>query len=210
MAEVEADRLHHLERHVLREDVGRCQHTGVLLDHRRGRRCGAFVEVTLERRPDVLAVLHEIRRRVDGVDRVPRALRDVLHVLLVEGEVVPRAEPAHVAADEVLPRVGKSCGGGRDVALDVLGEVALVDGRPARVDDVHEHERVVVGQVDEDVVGRVIRAVPRQLDTFASDLESAAVLKGLFGSGPCGVVVPQQELPGLLVPYARDAFVEQR
>jgi hypothetical protein len=33
-----------------------------------------------------------------------------------------------VAADEVLPRIGERGGGGRDVALDVLGEVALETG----------------------------------------------------------------------------------
>ena len=110
----------------------------------------------------------------------------------------------------MLPWVGESRVGGRDVALHVLGEVALVHRRPAWVDDVDEHERVVVGQVDEDVVGRVVCAVPGQLDALAADLQRAAILEGLFGCGPRGVVVPQQELPGLLVPDARDAFVEQR
>ena len=115
-----------------------------------------------------------------------------------------------MAADEVLPRVGESGGRGLDVAGHVLGEVALVDRRPARVDDVDEHQRVVVGQVDEDVVRRVIGAVPGELDALASDLESAAVLEGLFRRGPCGVVVAQQELPRLLVPDAGDVPAEQR
>ena len=62
-----------------------------------------LVEVALHRRPHVLAVLHEVGRRVDGVDRLPRALGDVGHVLLVQRHVVAGAEPAEVAADEVLP-----------------------------------------------------------------------------------------------------------
>ena len=82
--------------------------------------------------------------------------------------------------------------GGLDVAGHVLGEVALADRRPARVDDVDEHERVVVGQMDEDVVRRVIGAVPGQLDALASDLEGATVLEGLFWCGPGGVVVAEQ------------------
>jgi hypothetical protein len=50
VAEVESDRLHHLERHILREHVGRRQDAGVLLDHGCGRRGGALVEVALHRR----------------------------------------------------------------------------------------------------------------------------------------------------------------
>src|SRR4030081_2705608 len=56
------------------------------------------------------------------------------------------AGPAEGPADEVLPRIGERGGGRVDVAGDVLGEVAEVDRRPTRVDDVHEHQRVVVGQ----------------------------------------------------------------
>ena len=82
--------------------------------------------------------------------------------------------------------------GGLDVAGYVIGEVALADRRPSRVDDVDEHERGVVGQMDKDVVRRVIGAVPGQLDALASDLESAAVLEGFFWCGPRGVVVAEQ------------------
>jgi hypothetical protein len=73
---------------------------------------------------------------------------------------------------------------------------------PSGVHDVHEHQRVVVGQVDVDVVGRVIRAVQGQVDAFAADLQGAAVREGLFGRGPGRVVVSRQELPSLLVPDA--------
>ena len=68
----------------------------------------------------------------------------------------------------------------------------------------------MVGQVDEDVVRRVVGAVPGQLDALASDLERAPVLERLLRRGPRGVVVAQQQLAGLLVPDARDASVEQR
>ena len=46
--------------------------------------------------------------------------------------------------------------------------------------------------MDEDVVGRVIGAVPGELDPLASDLEGAAVLEGLFWWGPLRVVVTEQ------------------
>jgi hypothetical protein len=68
----------------------------------------------------------------------------------------------------------------------------------------------VVGQVDEDVVGRVVGAVPRQLDALPSDLQGAAVREGLVRQRPGRVVVAQQELARLLVPDARDRPVEQR
>jgi hypothetical protein len=47
VAEVEADRLHHLERDVLGEYVGCREDAGVLLDHGRGCVGGALVEVAL-------------------------------------------------------------------------------------------------------------------------------------------------------------------
>ena len=180
VAEVEADRLHHLERGAGGEDVGGREHARVLLDHRCG--CGgrALVQAALERGPGVVAVLHEVGRRVDGVERLPGAGGDVRHVLLVQGDVLAGAEPAQVAADEVLPRVGERVRRRLEVARDVLGQVREVNRRPARVDDVDEHQRVVVGQVDEDVVGRVVGAVPGELDAFAADLERAAVLERLL------------------------------
>src|SRR6266566_6597091 len=74
VAEVEADRLHHLERRALGEDVGGREHARVLLDHGRGCGPGEFVQAALERGPHVLAVLHEVGRQVDGVERLPGAL----------------------------------------------------------------------------------------------------------------------------------------
>ena len=69
---------------------------------------------------------------------------------------------------------------------------------------------VVVRQVDEDVVGRVVGTVQRQVDALAADLEGAAILEGLLGRGPRRVVVAQQKLARLLVPDARDVLVEER
>src|SRR3982074_2470660 len=103
-------------------------------------------------------------------------------------DVAAAPKPTHVAADEVLPRVRERGIRGLDVAGHVPGEVALADRRPTRVDYVDEHQRVVVGQMDEDVVRRVIGAVPGQLDALASDLKGAAVLEGLFWCGPRGIV----------------------
>src|SRR5215218_6123808 len=105
VAEVEADRLHDPERRALGEHVGCREHAGVLLDD---RGCGDgrdLVQIALHRCPAVRAVLHEVRRGVDRVDRLPRALGDVGHVLLMQPHVVAGAEPAEMTADEVLPRV---------------------------------------------------------------------------------------------------------
>ena len=73
-----------------------------------------------------------------------------------------------------------------------------------------EHQRVVVGEVDDDVVGRVVGAVPGEVDPLAADLEGSTVLERLFVRRPGRVVVAQQEAPGLLVPDAGDVLVEQR
>src|SRR6266540_1496525 len=153
VAEVEADRLHHRERRALREHVRGREHTGVLLDHWRSGCGGDVVEVALHRCPRVLAVLLEVGSRIDGFDRLPRVVGDVRDVLLMQRHVVPRAEPAVVTADVMLPRVRERVRRCLDVAGDVLAQVRVVDRRPARIDDVDQHQRVVVGQVDEDVVG---------------------------------------------------------
>jgi hypothetical protein len=78
------------------------------------------------------------------------------------------------------------------------------------MDDVDEHQRLMAGQMDEDVVRRVIGAVPGQLDALAADLEHAADLEGLIRRGPRRVVVAQQEPSRLLVPDAYDVAPEQR
>src|SRR6476659_5661459 len=59
VAEVESDRLDHLERHALGEDVRRGEHAGVLLEHGRRGRPGDLDQVALEPCPDVLAILRE-------------------------------------------------------------------------------------------------------------------------------------------------------
>src|SRR5439155_22647541 len=59
-------------------------------------------------------------------------------------------------------------------------------------------------------VRRVARAVPGELDALAPHLEGATVLEGLLRGGPGRVVVAEQEPPGLLVPDANDAGVEER
>src|SRR5260221_5411081 len=171
VAEVEADRLHHLERRALGEDIGGREHARVLLDHRCGSGPRHLVQAALERGPHVLAVLDEDGRQIDAVDRLPAALGDICHVLLMQRYVVARTEPAHVAADVVLPRVRERVRVGRDVAGDVFRQVRQVDRCPCRVDNVDEHERLVVRQVDEDVVGGVVGAVPGEVDAFAADLE---------------------------------------
>src|SRR5256712_5824560 len=183
VAEVEADRLHHLERRALGEDVGGREHPGVLLDH--GRGCGSdpLFQAALERSPGVVAVLHEVARQVDGVERLPGALGDVRHVLLMQGNVLAGAEPAEVAGDEVLPRIGQRLRRRLEVARDVLGQVREENRRPARVDDVDQHQRAVIGQADDDVVGRVIGAVQDEHYPLAADLQRAWILERHLARG---------------------------
>src|SRR6266404_2117174 len=193
VAEVEADRLHHLKRHVLGEDVGGSEHARVLLGHGCRRPPRGLVQDGLDRRPGVCAVLLVVRSPIEGVDRLPRALDEIGHVLLVQRDVVARPQPTVVSADEVLPRVGERVRRRLEIPGDVLRQVGLEDRHPARVDDVDQHERVVVGEVDDDVVGRVVRAVPGEVDALAADLERAAITEGLLVRGPRRIVVAQQQ-----------------
>src|SRR4029077_2823677 len=84
VAKVEPDGLHHLERRSVGEHVRGCEHARVLFDH--GCGCGSdhLVQAAPERRLDILAVLLEVTRQVGAVDRLPGALGDVRHVLLVQ------------------------------------------------------------------------------------------------------------------------------
>src|SRR6266850_2113691 len=113
-------------------------------------------------------------------------------------------------ADEVLPWVRERFRRRPHVSLHVLGEIADVNRRPARVDDVDEHQRVVVRQVDIDVVRRMIAPQPRELDALSADLERATVLEDFLRRRPCRIVVTYQEAPRLLVADASDALVEER
>src|SRR5690348_9959913 len=88
VAQVEAERLHDMERRAGREHVGRCEHAGVLFDD---RRCGSGrdrVQITPYRGPSVLAILDEERNGIDRVQRVSGAGDDVRHVLLMHRDVV--------------------------------------------------------------------------------------------------------------------------
>src|SRR5712691_1746650 len=101
VAEIETDRFHDPERCARGEYVGRPEYAGVLLDDRRCSGVRDRVEVLLDRGPGVLAVLLEIRRRVNRVDRCLGVGGDVGHVLLVQGHVVAGSEPGDVTAHEV-------------------------------------------------------------------------------------------------------------
>src|SRR5439155_21143952 len=132
--------------------VGGGEHAGVLGDDRRGRALGDGIEVAFDPSPEVLPASHVVGHRVDRGQRLARAGVDVGDVLLVHRDVVAGGQPAEVAADQVGPRVGQRDGRGTHVPDDVLGQVEVVDGHPARVDHVDEHERVVVREVDVAVV----------------------------------------------------------
>src|SRR2546427_6676684 len=76
--------------------------------------------------------------------------------------------------------------------------------------DVDHHERVVLWEVDDAVVWRVIRAVPHEFEAFAADLEGSAVGEGLVGGRSRRVVIAQQEPAGLLVGGPGDALAQKR
>src|SRR5712692_9995414 len=162
------------------EHVGGGEHPGVLLDHGGRGRVGARVDVSLDGGPGVLPVLHEERSWIDGAKRLSNAGVDVSHVLLVQRDVIAGAKPAKVAADVVLPWVGKGVSRGRDVPRNVFGEVRDVNGRPPTVHDVDEHQCVVYWEMDIAVVRRVIVDVPRPLDALAGAAESPTVLNRIF------------------------------
>jgi hypothetical protein len=117
-----------------------------------------------------------------------------------------------VAADEVLPPVGHGPVRGSDGAGDVLVDVEAVVRRPARQEDVDQHQRVVVGEVDVDVVRRVVRAVPRQVDPLAADAQRTPGLERLVGQrhGSLRIVAPGQQPPGLDVADPYDVVAEHR
>jgi hypothetical protein len=50
----------------------------------------------------------------------------------------------------------------------------------------------VIGQVDDDVVWRMVGAMPGEIDALAADVERAAVTEGLFVRRSRRVVVAQQ------------------
>src|SRR3984885_11242265 len=109
-AEVEADRFEDDERGAGGVDVGGGEDAGVLLDDRRGRVVDLCVLVGLDPGPGVVAVFGEERGRIDRDQGLLDAVDEVVHVLLVDDYVAAVAEPAHVAADEVLPREGHGFG----------------------------------------------------------------------------------------------------
>src|SRR6202012_196284 len=96
---------------------------------------------------------------------------DVSDVLLVYRDVLAGCPPAPVPADQMRPRVVQRDGGGAGVPDDVVGQVEVVDRYPAGVDHVDEHQGVVPGEVDVDVVRRVVRPVPGQFDPLAADFQ---------------------------------------
>src|SRR2546425_9103353 len=209
-AEVEPDRLHYPEDGAPRVDVGRSDHAGVLLDDRCRAGVSPGVKQSTYRGAWIVTVFLKERCRVDADQGLPDAGVHVGHVLLVQGHVVARAEPADVASDEVLPRIIERDGRSRDVARNVFGEVAHRDRCPSRVDDVDQHQGVVVRKVDVDVVRGVIRPAPFELDAFATDFQRAAVSERLLRRRPGGVVVPHQQTLGLLVSDADHFLVEER
>ena len=147
---------------------------------------GDRVQVALDPEPDIRPGVHVVRNRIDRRQGLPRAGLDVGDVLLVHRDVIAGGEPAYVPGDQVRPGVGQRDVRGPHVADHVLAQVGVVDGHPAGVDDIDEHERVVVGEVDVDVVRRVVGAVPGQLDPLAAHLQRVGVGERHLRAGRAG------------------------
>src|SRR6185437_15950159 len=160
--------------------------------------------------PGVLPGCHVEGDRVDRGQRFPGAGFYVRDVLLVHRDIVAGGEPAEVPADEMRPRIRQRNGRGAYVSGHVLGQVDVVDGHPPGVDDVDEHQGVVAGEVDVDVVWGVVGAVPGQLGALAPDLEGVVVGEGDLRGRAGRVVVPLQPTLGFLVPDADHVPAEQR
>src|SRR5258708_17247194 len=127
----------------------------------------------------------------------------------MQGDIVARGEPAQVPADEMRPWIRQRDFRSVHVPLHVLAEVDVVDRHPAGVDDVDEHQRVVVREMDVDVVRRVVGAAPGEFDALSAYLKRVAVGEGYLWHGPGWVTVPEQEPAGLLV-YDPDDVGAQR
>ena len=150
--------------------------------------------------PDETLSHHALRRTVRGRQcpaPIPGAVHYVSQVLFDKSRnIVPTcAKLAHVAAYEMLPRVGERvtrrprCSPARR-----RPGCSLVHRRQSRIHDVDEHERGVARKVNEDVVRGVIGPWLSQLDAFAPDIQRAPALKGFLRRRACGIVVPQRHL----------------
>ena len=104
----------------------------------------------------------------------------------------------------------RAMSGAGHVPLHVLAEVGVVDRHPAGVDDVDEHQRVVVREMDVDIVRRVVGAAPGQLDALSPDLERVSIGEGHIRHRPGRVVVPDKKPAGLLVPDPDDILEQER
>jgi hypothetical protein len=108
------------------------------------------------------------------------------------------------------PPVGQGGGRGGHVPGDVLGQVQVVDRHPAGVDHVDEHQGVVAGEMDVDVVRRVVGAMPGQLHPLPAGLQGVPVGEGHLRRRAGRVVVAEQQPAGLLVPDPDHVPAEQR
>ena len=86
-----------------------------------------------------------------------------------------------------------------------VAEAVSYGARPVKLD-----LGVVLGEVDDAVVGRVVGPVPGELEPFAADLQGPAIAERLVRRRPVRVVVAEQEPPGLLVPDPDDVLSEER
>ncbi len=117
----------------------------------------------------------------------------------------PRWPPTSVCR----PRVAHGHLLGADPAGDVLGDGQALEGHPSREEDVDDHQGLMRGRMDENVVGCDVRAVEGQFEQLAADLQNVLVVEGHRGRRPVRVIVAQQQAEVLGLPNADHVRAEQ-
>lgn len=81
------------------------------------------------------------------------------------------AEPPQVTTDQRLPCVLQGIVVSANPAGDVLRNGESLERNPARHHHIDEHQSVVFGRVDKDVVGGVVCSVEGEVQLLAADVK---------------------------------------
>ncbi len=114
-----------------------------------------------------------------------------------------------MTADQCRPRVAHGHLLRADPARDVLGDGQALEGHPSWEEDVDDHQGLVRGGMDENVVGCLVRPVVGQFEQLAADLQDIPVLEGHRRRRPVRVIVAQQQPAGPGLPDADHVGAEE-